>query len=170
MFLGVFVAILGLGLFLDYTATLVYVIPVWGVLLVLGVGGMRVFAVEWLRRKHGERVKGLRVGLAKWDFGVKGRNMNLRWVVGKFGAWLELKHDTKEYGVYTDFAKDRGFSADSDVTPTKYSQSPVKINGLKNKLGHKDSWSAFSASQNTPDRVNGGGRIHDVSPKFKGLS
>jgi hypothetical protein len=170
VFLTVFIAVLTVGLFLDYTATLIYIIPVYLVLLVLGIYGTRVFAVKWLTKKHKERLKNLQAKLAKWDFGVKGKKMNLRWVVGKFGAWLELRHDTKEYGVYTDFAKDRGFSADSDVTPTNYSWSPVKINGLKNKLGHKDSWSAFSASQNTPDRPNGGKRIYDVSPKFKGLS
>ena len=116
--------------------------------------------IKWLQYKYSQRQIQLEEKLDQWN-SQKLLPMNLHWKVGKYGAWLELLHDTKEYGVYTDFANLRGFSADSDITPTKSicMFSPCENNKgvIKRLEGFKmlykqDSWSGVSVSQQTPEK------------------
>ena len=83
-------------------------------------------------------MKKIQETLNKWN-SEKFWSLNLTQNVGKLGAWLELIHDTKEFGVYADFGLNRGFSADSDAleSPSKSNLTPVLNCNTK-----KDSWSA----------------------------
>lgn len=89
--------------------------------------------------KYITREKAIELILNKWN-NNKFKKLGLEWKVGWLGAWIEITHDVKDYGVYVDFAGNRGFTADSDAmaSPSKWSNSAT----LKH---YKDSWSASKA-------------------------
>ena len=120
----------------------------------------RNFANKFVEMIHLYRTHKIKKIVESWQ-SKKNLPINLRWVVGDYGAWLELIHDIKENAVYTDFANQRGFSADSDYSPIKNFMSPtIKNQNCQKKTEqnslikvHKDSWSGISNTLKSPENT-----------------
>lgn len=110
--------------------------PIYLVLFIVFLVIVWLCGNKWIHKKFVERAESIEKKLNEWNRN-KFFNLKLIWKVGNLGAWLEITHEVKDYGVYTNYCGNRGFTADSDAmqSPTKFSETPTMFR-------YRDSWSA----------------------------
>lgn len=143
----------------SFKRVLTYFLPAYTIGISLLIFFYRKITNKLVERMHSYRQAQISDIVKSWNC-KKSFPMNLRWGVGEHAAWLELTHDVKENAVYTDFANHRGFSADSDISPTKNMLSPNNINKFLCKntepkslvKSPKDSWSGLINTQTISEK------------------
>merc|ERR1712023_92253 len=91
---------------------------------------------EWWHKKFAERQQHIAFIVDRWnDMKFRSKGMELK--LGPLAAWVEIRHQIVEFGVYGALGELRGFPADTDAV-----NSPIASRGdRKNPHGVYDSWS-----------------------------
>ena len=78
--------------------------------------------VRYITNKYIQRTAQIDHEITKWNKS-KFFELNVTMQIGQMGAWLELLHETKDFGVYDEFGLDRGFTSDSNMNDSQTKNS-----------------------------------------------
>ena len=115
-----------LFLTVDIREQMIYIIPIYLVIFFLTIIISWYISNKVTQGSYVKRFVGIQERLDVWNK-EKFLELGLEWKVGGLGAWLEITHDIRDYGVYVNYCDERGFTADSDAmrSPTKMSETPT---------------------------------------------
>ena len=119
---------------LDINDLLIYIIPIYFIVFVLTLIASWYISNMIAQRTYVKRLIAIKKKLDDWNKN-KFLEQGLEQKIDGFGAWLEISHEVRDYGVYVNYCDERGFTADSDAL-----QSPTKISETPTLYKYPDSW------------------------------